>query len=114
MLKLPHKPPILFAKEILHKGEDWAEVAVEFPKPPTLGMMMESAAQSSAALNNSEKEGYLLSCSNLILHKEPTAVKFNAHIKNIMSNSSLNEICFEIKEQNTLISSGTLLVMLQS
>jgi hypothetical protein len=114
VLKLPHKPPILFAKEILDKTEDLAIVLVEFPKPPTLGMMMEAAAQSSAALSNSEKEGYLLSCSNLIMHKKPTGVKFSVHIKSIMSSPSLNELYFEMKKQESIVSSGTLLVMLQN
>ncbi|MDR2081248.1 MAG: hypothetical protein LBP54_05120 [Campylobacteraceae bacterium] len=113
MLKLPHKPPILFAKEILDKGADWAVVSAEFPKTPTLGMIMESAAQSSAALSDSEDEGYLLSCSNLILHKNPTGTKLRIHIKNALPSSVLSEIYFEAKEQDTLISEGTILVMLK-
>lgn len=114
MLKLPHKPPILFAKEILNRGENWAIVSAEFPKQPTLGMMMEAAAQSSAALSESDSEGYLLSCSNLILHMYPIGLKFNIYVKSDMINDTLNEIYFEAKEGGTLISSGTILVMLQS
>jgi hypothetical protein len=113
VLKLPHKPPILFVREILDKGDDWAIVSAQFPKPPTLGMIMESAAQSSAALSGSENEGYLLSCSNLTLHKEPKSTIFDIHIKTLASNAALNEIGFEAKEQNTLVASGVILVMLK-
>ncbi|MDR2790940.1 MAG: hypothetical protein LBB59_08220 [Campylobacteraceae bacterium] len=113
MLKLPHKPPILFVKEVLNKGENWAVVSVEFPKPPTIGMIMEAAAQSSAALSENENEGYLLSCTNLVLHKKPAGTKFNIHVKNSLPNSALSEIYFETKEQNILISSGVILVMLK-
>jgi hypothetical protein len=75
---------------------------------------MEAAAQSSAALSQSEKEGYLLSCSNLILHQKPIGLKFNVRIKSDMSTSTLNEVHFELKKSDTLISSGVLLVMLQN
>jgi hypothetical protein len=69
---------------------------------------------SVSALNESENEGYLLSCSNLILHTQPIGLKFSVHVKSGMTNGTLNEVCFEIKENGVLVSSGTILVMLQS
>jgi hypothetical protein len=50
-VNLPHKEPLLFAKEILLKSDEKVEVLCIFPMVPTLPMFIEAAAQSSAAFN---------------------------------------------------------------
>jgi hypothetical protein len=111
MLNLPHKPPILFAHDIVSKDDNKVVVLVKFESIPTLAMMMEAAAQSSSAFCDKSNEGYIISCSNLALHSYPKGHTFNAHIVSTMQADILNEIHFEIKEDDVLISSGMILLM---
>lgn len=112
MLNILHLPPILFLQKILIKDDKSAICIVGFESIPTLGMMMEAAAQSSSVFSSSKSEGYVLSASNLTLHEEPKKLILEAHISLIMQSDNLNEIYFEIKDEATLYSSGKLLVML--
>jgi hypothetical protein len=112
MLNLPHKLPVLFAQEILSQNNEKAVVSVCFPKIPSLAMMMEAAAQSSCALGGQNKEGFVVSCSNIILHVEPKDVIFEAHVSIKLKTGLLNEIFFELRKGDILISSGTLLLLL--
>lgn len=61
-MKIPHLEPVKFAKEILDVEETKAEVYCEFPTTPSLAMIFEAAAQSSAAFSQNEtKIGFLIS-----------------------------------------------------
>jgi hypothetical protein len=112
VLNLPHKPPVLFVQEILSQEGENALVGILFPKIPSLAMMMEAAAQSSCAFECDGKEGFVISCSNVILHVKPKGVSFRVHVTSKLKNGLLNEIFFELKENDVLIASGTLLLML--
>lgn len=114
MLNLPHQPPILFAKKILSKSENSVQVLVEFGSIPTLAMMMEAAAQSSSAFSDKALEGYVVSCSNLALHSKAKKTIFTAHITSKMQTDTLHDVHFEIKDEDTLLSSGDILLMLKS
>ena len=48
-MNLPHQAPIRFAQEIIEKKEDFFIIKCSFPYIPTLAMVSEAAAQSSAA-----------------------------------------------------------------
>ena len=66
-MNLPHKEPLLFAKEILFKSDEKVEVLCIFPIIPTLPMFIEAAAQSSAAFNEEReaKVGFLTMATNI-------------------------------------------------
>lgn len=66
-MNLPHKEPLLFAKEILSRSDEKAEVLCLFPILPTLPMFIEAAAQSSAAFNveGEAKVGFLTMATNI-------------------------------------------------
>ena len=68
-MNLPHQEPLLFAKEILLRSDEKAEVLCKFPVLPTLAMFIEAAAQSSAAFNvNTEaKVGFLTMATEIEL-----------------------------------------------
>jgi len=70
-LKLPHREPLLFAKEVIAQNDATATVRCIFPETPTLPMMMEAAAQSSGAfaLVGEEKMGFLIKAQGLKLHR---------------------------------------------
>ncbi|MDR0407528.1 MAG: hypothetical protein LBH45_01215 [Campylobacteraceae bacterium] len=112
MLKLPHKPPILFVRNVLSKEDDSAVVDTLFPKIPSLAMMMEAAAQSSCVFGDEDKEGFVISCQNVTLHGKPKGVSFKTHVACRLKNGLLSEIFFESRENDILIASGTLLLML--
>lgn len=114
MLNLPHKKPVLFANKVIFKTEKSAIVEVVFPCLPNLPMFIEAAAQSSSALLDTKKEGYVLSVSETFLHVRSTNTTFNAHVKSISSTNNLNEISFEIKHEKITIASGIILLMINS
>ena len=66
-MKLPHLPPLVFAKEILNKTENSSEVLCEFEQIPTFGMFIETAAQSTASFFQDDKYrlGFLVNASNI-------------------------------------------------
>jgi len=50
-MNLPHKAPLIFAKEVLENKDKHVKVKCLFPQPPTLAMFIEAAAQSTAGFN---------------------------------------------------------------
>lgn len=48
MHRLPHTAPVKFVEKILHDSEFEARTVVRFPYAPTLPMIVEAAAQTSA------------------------------------------------------------------
>ena len=112
-LNLPHKDPILFAKTVLSKGTTNARVAVEFPQTPSLAMMIESAAQSTAAFNDgSKKGGYLVGMKNIKLLNgaSETNLEVEVSIKHSVENMRL--INFEVYEMSLLLCKGSLTIAL--
>lgn len=87
-MNLPHQAHIRFAQEIIEKNEDFYIVKCSFPYIPTLAMVSEAAAQSSAAFAQNKKEpviGFLIS------------------LKNIKKLSELKKKIIKLKYQNLLI-----------
>jgi len=71
-LSLPHIAPIRFAKDIFSLEETEAKVALLFDEIPSLGMMIEAAAQASAAFGGADtKGGVLVSLKNIKLLLKP-------------------------------------------
>jgi len=69
-MKLPHQEPIRFVKELLEIDAAYAFVSCIFPHPPTLAMVCEAAAQSSAAFAQDDKNitmGFLVSLKDIEL-----------------------------------------------
>ncbi len=66
-MNLPHREPLVFAKEILLRSDTKVEVLCIFPHKPTLAMFIEAAAQSSAAFNldKEAKVGFLTMATNI-------------------------------------------------
>ena len=80
-MNLPHMRPLLFAGNIVDKNINTATVLCEFEDTPTLPMLMEAAAQSSAAFSSADNvtAGFFISCKNIRL-LTPTSGK-HFHIK---------------------------------
>lgn len=115
-LNLPHQYPIKFAKYIISQGETSARVQVEFDSLPSLGMLIESAAQSSAAIGKSKgsKMGFLVSLKNVKLLNPPTKKILEVKVKNEHSMENMKMMSFDIFEEEKHISSGSFMLMIEN
>ncbi len=68
---IPHLPPILFVRSLLFSDYKEASVVIEFEEIPTLGMIIEAAAQASSAILDEEKQkvqaGFLIALKDVQL-----------------------------------------------
>lgn len=110
-IKLPHIAPIKFAKYTLQKDEFGARVSLEFPQVPTLAMMVEAAAQSSASFRSNDKENaYLVSLKGIKLLQKPTSMELEAKVTDQHRLEQMRYVGFEIYEQETCVAAGTLVI----
>jgi len=119
MLNLPHQPPIRFAQNVIAKEDDGVRVAVSFPKAPSLGMMIEAAAQSCAGLedeNGSTKEGFLLALKGIKLHQKAKELSYEIVVKKEYELGSMHYIDFKVYScaNQEEVASGHLTVALAS
>jgi len=113
-IKLPHLAPIRFAKTILQKDEKSAKVLLEFEILPSLAMLVEAAAQSSAAFRQSDNENaYLVSLKNIKLLQKPTSLSLEADIKDEHRLDKMRYVSFKIMEKEVSLAEGTLVIAVQ-
>ncbi len=110
-LNLPHIEPIRFAKYIISKESNRARVKLEFDTIPSLAMMIEAAAQSSAAIGESDaKIGFLVSLKNVKLLTSPTKTILEAEVVNEHNMENMKMMNFDIFEDETKISTGSFMI----
>ncbi len=109
-LQLPHQKPIRFANNILHCNEKNARVLVEFECLPTLAMMIEAAAQSSAALHSdvTMKEGFLLAMKDISLIQKPTKQQMEVELTLLHTLDEMFLIDFQVFEDDITLVKGKL------
>ena len=113
-LQLPHKDPVRFAKSVLYKNEKSARVKIEFQELPSLAMLIEAAAQSSAVFGDgSAKMGFLVSLKNVKLTKKASRKILEVEVKNEHNLENMKYINFEVFESDESIAIGSLVVSLQ-
>jgi len=68
-MNLPHREPLIFAKEILQQTDEKVQVKCSFPVLPSLAMFIEAAAQCAAAFHTDTevKMGFLTMASEFKL-----------------------------------------------
>lgn len=113
-LTLPHLDPIRFAKYIISQKDDTATVRSEFQTIPSLGMMIEASAQSSAVFANEDekgKVGYLTLLKNVKLLATPTSLIYDISLILTHKSEGVGYISFEVMQQDTqTIATGILMV----
>jgi len=113
-IKLPHLAPIKFAVATLEKEDKKAKVLLEFPQLPSLAMLVEAAAQSSAAFRVNDKENaYLVSLKNIKLIQNPTKKTLYAVVSDEHRLDKMRYVGFEILEESVLVAQGTLVIAVQ-
>ena len=112
-LNLPHREPIRFAKHIISKESNRARVEIGFDEIPSLAMMIEAAAQSSAATGEGDsKMGFLVSLKNVKLLTPPTKTILEVEVVNEHNMENMKMMSFDIFEDETKISTGSFMIAL--
>jgi len=110
-LKLPHIAPIRFAQEILRDTQESKRVSLVFEEIPSLGMMVEAAAQSSAAYGNEDAQsGFLVSLKNVKRLQNPTKKELEVSLVNESNLGTMSSFSFEVFEAEVLCVSGNFIV----
>jgi hypothetical protein len=110
-LKLPHQAPIRFAKYVISKEENTAVVKVKFDTIPSLPMIVEAAAQSSAALSDTEsKMGFLVTLKNIKLLEKLNALEYDIKVSLEHQFEDFRYFSFEVYYNNILVATGVFIV----
>jgi len=113
---IPHIKPIRFVKKILSTSTQEASVEVEFEIIPTLGMLIEAAAQSSSGIvndNTNSRVGFMVSLKNIKLLQEPQDTTFVVDVKVDYKIQDLKYISFSIIKNDIKIAEGSFVIALQ-
>lgn len=113
-LNLPHREPIRFAKHIISKVSNRARVEIGFDEIPSLAMLIEAAAQSSAAIGESDATmGFLVSLKNVKLLTPPTKKILEVEVVNEHNMGNMKMMNFNIFEDETKISTGSFMIAIE-
>ncbi len=116
-MKLPHLPPLVFAKKILNKTENSSEVLCEFEQIPTFGMFVETAAQATASFFQDDKYKlrFLVNASNIELLSKIEEYKYIVKLDLQLKFDNLAKYSFEIisYEIKTTVFKGELTISFQ-
>lgn len=114
-MNLPHLPPILFAQDIIAKEENNVQVTCKFDKKPTLGMLVEAAAQSSAAFEKTHKhsKGFVIGVKEVELLNESDDLEIVVHLKKEIELGAIFEFYFSIYTHKKLpLAHGTITLLI--
>jgi len=115
-LILPHIAPIKFAKAILQTDENSAVVKIAYDEFPTIGMLIEAAAQSSAGISDKQnigRMGFLVSLKDVKLLEEIKSYEYIAKIDLVSRLDNFKSLKFEIFEEERMIAKGSFAIILQ-
>lgn len=113
-MNIPHQEPIRFAQNIINNNNaNYKIVSCTFPSIPTLAMVSESAAQSSASFaqdNDKIKTGFLISLKNITKINELKDCNYEIKIEKTFTFGSMTEFAFKLIKNNQTFVSGSLTV----
>lgn len=113
-LDLPHTHPMKFAKHIISLESTNARVKIAFEENPTLPMLIEAAAQSSAAFSDgSIKAGFLVSLRKIQLLESLDCLEYEVKINCEYQMESLAYFNFEIFDIDKVVANGLLVIAVQ-
>jgi len=113
---LPHTAPIKFVKELLQTDETSAIVKIAYEELPTIGMLIEAAAQSSAGISDEQnigRMGFLVSLKNVKLLEEIKSYEYIAKIELVSKLDNFKSLKFNIFEDELMIAKGSFAIILQ-
>ena len=114
-LNLPHKEPLLFAKELITLNENEAIVRIVFKTLPSLAMLTEAAAQSSAAFSTEkEKMAQLVMIKDIKLLNPIEKKEFVVEVDLSLILGNLKHFNFKVLEKTLTIATGSFVLTLPS
>jgi len=114
---IPHVFPIRFVKSLFFSDEQNASVTIEFEEIPTLGMMIEAAAQASSGISDEDKEkvrmGFLIVLKNIKLLAELQSKKYllNIHLDHKIDN--FKSFSFIVLDDDKKVVEGAISISLE-
>lgn len=113
-LSLPHLQPIRFAKKILSSTGYTARVVIEFDEIPSLAMMVEASAQSTAAFSEgSSQKGYLAGMKSVKLLSTPKSTLLEVEVTRRHTLENMTLFDFMVYEQERACLKGSLTIVLE-
>lgn len=110
-LYLPHGDFIRFAESVIECHDNRCVVDASFPSTPTLPMMIEAAAQCSAAFaTQKHQDGYLVALKGITLHQKASSNSLRYVLTLEHQMGELAYFNFEAFEDDTTIVTGTLVI----
>ena len=113
---IPHLPPVRFVKTLVSADETKAIVEVGFDEVPTLGMLIEAAAQSSSGIKDDENNGrmgFVISLKNIKLLQDVNSKEFVVHVELVHKLDDFKSLSFKIYEKEILVAIGSFSIVLQ-
>lgn len=115
-ISLPHTAPIKFVKSLLQTDERSAVVQIAYDELPSIGMLIEAAAQSSAGISDKEnigRMGFLVSLKNIKLLEEIKFYEYIVKIELVSKLDNFKSLRFEIFDDDQMIAKGSFAIILQ-
>ncbi len=112
MINLPHQKPIRFVNHIVEKNDNYAIVSALFPTVPTLAMVCEAAAQSSAAFADEAKIGYLISLKDCQTLKSLDKTIYQIKVIRVSNMDAIYEFEFNLLDNDSICVSGSFMIKL--
>jgi hypothetical protein len=114
-VKLPHLPPLHFAKKVVRRELGTVWVLCQFDELPKLTTFIEAAAQSSAAFGSESMIGFLTVVKEVRLHCEPASTEYLIEVRKEVEVGSNIEISFTvwIDQQKIKTASGVLSIHIE-
>jgi hypothetical protein len=114
-MNLPHLPPLKFAQNVLFCDDTKARVACRFPSSPTLAMLVEACAQSSAAFALEElKSGFLIGIDEMILHQACDALDVEVALEKYALIGTMHAFTCQVFSRDVLVASGRVTLLIET
>jgi hypothetical protein len=117
-LKLPHLEPIRFAQDLVSRVDNTCIVNASFPYLPSLPMIIEAAAQSSAAYakgdHNKESIAFLVMLKDITLLKAPNTSNLQITLDITQDMGSIVYFSFIAKDNQESIAEGSFAIAIQN
>ena len=115
-LQIPHIQPIRFVKSLLYSDAKKASVEVEFDTIPTLGMLVEAAAQSSIGISSDESNGrigFLITLKNIKFLEKPQEKNYIIDVELEHKLENFKSFSFSVFKNNNKIATGSFSIAMQ-
>ena len=113
MINLPHQKPILFVEKLINQNETTLTTLCRFPTIPTLPMIIEASAQSSAFFSEKSRVGFLVMAKDFELLKRLEDKIYKITIDKKMVINNISEFFCQLYERDYLVAKGDFIITIE-